>query len=98
MSIQQREIWRNRRNSVRIFLVGIFGFLPFSALVAVIFREVLPSVPAMLVIAPWIIVTTVSGARLALFRCPRCERRFSEGRVRWTDRCSHCGLREGEEF
>jgi hypothetical protein len=95
-----RDPWADLRQRRILCLIALLGFVPVVAPLAVLTARLGDWQWLVIVVAlGWAAFLVITGLRVHTFPCPRCHKWFAWS---WwwhnalTDRCLHCGLREGE--
>jgi hypothetical protein len=87
--------WADLRRRTRIFWIIFLGYIPGVVILNLLAGLIAPSLTPMWIAVPWMGAFMAAGIYRALFRCPRCHKRFfykgwySSQFIR---NCLHCDL------
>jgi hypothetical protein len=96
---QIAEGWRKYKRLRLQLLIAFFGFIPFGSLTATISYGLFKTpLAAQIALLGWMVFFLIAGVRYNRFRCPRCDKPFSQKGLSnlsyFARKCRHCGLRK----
>jgi hypothetical protein len=89
--------WRRLRIHHILIIVGLLGWMPYAMLCAYLLKKAVGTDDAIgWLLGLWMVACVANGGAIGWFRCPRCGKRFAQGRFygnAFARRCLWCGQR-----